>query len=396
MRRSTFSGSALGVAVLNSSESRQTVLGIIERQQNLDGRFEDLRRISPEGGGGAFSVLVSAHDRTTNCRVAIKFFDPMIRFTSDQYRWKSFQREVATLKKFAGQPDILQAVSDMGEFSEPFMSSGLVLPVPFAYYATELAVSDAGRALASGSWKPADKLRTFRVMCRAVQRIHSHGTVHRDLKPTNFLIMADGTLRLSDFGTARCLWDCSPGIEETYTAPPGDLRYTAPELIASLHDVDAGFAFRADFYALGAILFEMFSGSQLNVHLFDNSTISALNSTMNVVNRPDRRRIYEQFVGEMAAARPLPSLGVFGSDVPGSILPLVDRLYMGLSAIDYRVRLVDFATIFSSVNRCVIILDHERAYREWRRRRQTVREAQRKRREHSASRDFLPDRSLPC
>jgi serine/threonine protein kinase len=361
--------------VANRADARQTVLAIIERRAPLDGRFDDLRRIGPDGGTGAFSVLVSAYDRVLKVRVALKFFDPQQRNTPDQYRWEAFQREAALLQRLIGEPDILQSVAPLSEFTESFSLSGLLWPVSFAYYAVELASGDAGQAIANGAWSAKQMLIYFRVMCRGVQRMHKLGIAHRDLKPNNFLVMPDGNLRLSDFGTARHLADKAPPIKDVYTFPPGDLRYTAPEMIASLHDVDARHAFVADIYSLGAILFEMFSGSQLNLHVFDHATLADLNRSMNAVNRTDRLRIYHEFVAAMADSHPLPSLSVLGSEVPNSILPAVDRLYMAMSAVDYRRRLADFDVIFSRINRALLILNHEATYREWRKRRALARQA---------------------
>ena len=94
-------------------------------------------------------------------------------------------------------------------------------------------------------------------MCKAVQRIHKAKIVHRDIKPGNFLVMRDGTIRLSDFGTARLIEDSSKPILDDYAGwPPGDIRYTAPEIISSLHDVTPHFAFKGDIFSLGATLFE--------------------------------------------------------------------------------------------------------------------------------------------
>lgn len=194
----------------------------------------------------------------------------------------------------------------------------------------------------------------------------------------------------------RCLSDGSPPLEQIYSIPPGDLRYTAPELIASLHDVSPTHGFHADLYSLGAILFEMFSGSPLNLHLFDESTVAMLNQTMNAVHRENRKRIYDQIIAGIAEAHPLPSLSVLGTDAPNSIITLLDRLYMSLSAIDYRIRLVDFREIFLQINRCFLILHHEVAYQEWRRQREIIREAGAQKKAKTKAAIIPKDRSFPC
>jgi serine/threonine protein kinase len=65
-----------------------------------------------------------------------------------------------------------------------------------------------------------------------VRRPHRRGYAHRDLKPANFLVMSDGSVRLSDFGTAKKLTDASPALSASYIYPPGDLTYAAPEILA--------------------------------------------------------------------------------------------------------------------------------------------------------------------
>ena len=284
------------------------------------------------------------------------------------------------MQQFAGQPDILQCLAPHDEFTVPFIHMGLTLDIPFAYYAVELASYDVNQAISANRWSPIQKLEAFRAMCRAVQRIHNHSIVHRDLKPSNFLVMADGTLRLSDFGTARDLSDPTGGLLANYQAPPGDVWYAAPEIIAALHDVDPKFALRADIYSLGAVLFELFTGTPLNLHMFDPSTLETLGQMMNTVARADRIRIYDGFVGNMADAHPLPSLHHFGDVVPSCILSLANLLCRGMAAVDYRRRLCDFEDIFSRINTCLWVLKHEAAYHRWRELRARMRQAREEKR----------------
>jgi serine/threonine protein kinase len=257
---------------------------------------------------------------------------------------------------------------------------GMTLNIPFTYYAVELASHDVNSVILADQWTAIQKLEAFRSMCRAVQRIHAKRVAHRDLKPSNFLVMADGTLRLSDFGTARDLSDPNSALLPAYQAPPGDLGYAAPEIIASLHDVDPSFAFIADIYSLGAILFELFARTPLVLQLFDEATLADLSRSMNIVDRTARVQLYGGFVANMANARPLPSVTYFGAAVPSCAVSVIDRLYKSMAAVDYRSRLSDFTKIFSLINTSIWVIQHENAYRRLKALRTRIREARERKR----------------
>ncbi len=88
----------------------------------------------------------------------------------------------------------------------------------------------------------------------ALGEAHEHGLVHRDVKPANILIAADGTVKVTDFGIAKAL----SSTDATLTTPGtvvGTAAYVAPEQLEDA-DVDA----RADIYALGVVLHECVTG----------------------------------------------------------------------------------------------------------------------------------------
>lgn len=92
----------------------------------------------------------------------------------------------------------------------------------------------------------------------ALARVHQYGWRHLDLKPSN-LLLADGgaTLKLADFGTGRALADRAP---HAYT---GTAAWQAPEQFFAQDDGAYRTDARADYFALGALLYRLVSGTRL-------------------------------------------------------------------------------------------------------------------------------------
>jgi hypothetical protein len=94
-------------------------------------------------------------------------------------------------------------------------------------------------------------------LARAVEAAHQKGIVHRDLKPANVLMMADGTLKITDFGLAKCI-DDGGGSGKTRTGDiMGTPSYMAPEQAAGrIKDIGPA----TDVWALGTILYDLLTG----------------------------------------------------------------------------------------------------------------------------------------
>jgi|ERR1041385_6261175 serine/threonine protein kinase len=351
---------------MNDAEQRTKLLEMIEQQEELGGRFRNPRRIGAVGGGGYFSLLVKAEDQQQRGRpVALKFAHP---FEPHEYRRQCFRREPEVLRLFNGQRDIIQLIAGRVEFIHTVAE----FPFPFAFYAIELAESDLASLLEGGGLSHRDRLIHLRAMCRAVQRVHANNVAHRDVKPSNFLLMPGGELKLADFGTARVMDGESSGLLSEYQFPPGDLGYAAPEMLALLHDVEPRIAMRGDVFALGASIFEMFAGVPLGVQLFDESFQDSLIHAMGAVKRAERQRIFDEFVARIEDSRPLPSVAAFAPDIPAGIIQAVNDLYRSTAALDYRKRVCDFESIRRKLERCILTLDNEEKIRRWRSRQRQV------------------------
>jgi len=108
-----------------------------------------------------------------------------------------------------------------------------------------------------------DALRIARDVANALEYAHSHGVIHRDVKPENILLTTQGDALLADFGIARALTSTGEtgkdgrdsGLTKSGFAI-GTPAYMSPEQAAGERSVDA----RTDIYSLGAVLYEMLAG----------------------------------------------------------------------------------------------------------------------------------------
>lgn len=102
-----------------------------------------------------------------------------------------------------------------------------------------------------------ERLELFRTVCAAVERAHRQGIVHRDIKPGNILVSADGTPKLLDFGIAKVM------DPEGWTAADRTLtvqrlmtpEYASPEQVRGTAVSEA-----TDVYSLGVLLYELLTG----------------------------------------------------------------------------------------------------------------------------------------
>jgi serine/threonine protein kinase len=87
-------------------------------------------------------------------------------------------------------------------------------------------------------------------ICLALDHVHRHGLVHRDVKPANVFLGNDGRTTLLDFGLA-----CAAAATRENEVGVGTMEYAAPEQICG-GPVDR----RADIYSLGCVLYELVTG----------------------------------------------------------------------------------------------------------------------------------------
>jgi serine/threonine-protein kinase len=210
------------------------------------GRFELLRHL----GSGASSQVHAAHDHQLGRLVALKTLVPQPGTSATQAA--ELQARFAAEGQRAQQlkhPDIV-TVLEVG--CHDGRASGIAHPA--AWLAMELVPgAELTRYTRAGRLLPEPLvLHIGERLALALAHAHAAGLVHRDLKPANVIAhWPSQTLKVVDFGLAR-----SADAEATRTGLVlGSPAYMAPEQLAgSVPDA------RSDFYALGVLLYQLFSG----------------------------------------------------------------------------------------------------------------------------------------
>ncbi len=179
-----------------------------------------------------------ADDLRLGQAVALKFLPSGL---GDDPRRLALFREEVRLARQVSHPNVCR-VYDLGEADgQPFLAMEFVDGEDLAGLLNRI-----GRL-------PADKgVHIAHELCAGLAAAHERGVIHRDLKPANVMIDGRGHVRIMDFGLAR-----ATGKLEGADARAGTPAYMAPEQRAG-KEVTA----RSDLYALGLVLYEVFTGKR--------------------------------------------------------------------------------------------------------------------------------------
>ncbi len=233
------------------------------------GEFRLLRQI----GRGGMGVVYLAEQAALQRQVALKLVHPQQLFFAGAR--ERFRREILAVARLQ-HPGIVPILT-CGEADDiPYFAMELVAGASLAEIVHELAGnapatldgpalrSALQRAMArkhvlaavadapvfAGAWS-AVVARLVLAAAQALQHAHAQGVLHRDVKPSNLLLAADGAVRIIDFGLA------SAEGEQRLTrsgATFGSLPYMAPEQVrGDVAEIDA----RTDVYGLGVALYEL-------------------------------------------------------------------------------------------------------------------------------------------
>ena len=200
----------------------------------LSGRY----RLEAKLGSGGMSTVYLARDATLDRQVAIKVMHREMSEQPDQL--ERFRQEARAVAKLS-HPNVV-AVIDAGEDGgHPY--------IVFEYVEGETLKQRINRV---GALETQEALAYAIEVARGLTVAHARNLVHRDIKPQNVLIDAEGRAKLTDFGISRQLEQ--DGMTATGRVL-GTTDYVAPEQ-AMGHQVDP----RSDIYSLGVVLYEMLVG----------------------------------------------------------------------------------------------------------------------------------------
>jgi eukaryotic-like serine/threonine-protein kinase len=199
----------------------------------FDGRYRIVRKL---GTGGMANVYL-AEDEVLGRRVAIKILDD--RHAGDDQFVERFRREAKNAASLS-HPNIV-SIYDRGEAEGTY------------YIAMEYLDGRSLKELivARGPAPVMVAIDYARQILAAIRFAHRHGIVHRDIKPHNVLVDAEGRLKVTDFGIARA------GTSQMTEAGSiiGTAQYLSPEQ-AKGAPVDQ----TSDLYSVGVVLYELLTG----------------------------------------------------------------------------------------------------------------------------------------
>jgi cGMP-dependent protein kinase len=216
----------------------------------LDGYDMSYDQFEPQKfiGRGGFGIVLLTKHRPTGAEYAMKVI-PKADLNEDDFRTVS--REKSILQEM-NHPFVVQLITAFVDHSRFYILSELITGGDLLDALGDL--EEMNRTVSSfyvGS------------ILLAVEYVHSHNILFRDLKPENVMLGSDGYIKLIDFGHAKQLASRS---DMTYTLA-GTPHYIAPEVLRG-----KGYSYSADCWAIGCVMYEMLYGNLPFVGAEDDPT----------------------------------------------------------------------------------------------------------------------------
>jgi serine/threonine-protein kinase len=192
-------------------------------------------------GSGAMATVYKARQLSLDRLVAVKVL-PQKYTKNPEFVDRLYAEGRAAAK--LNHPNIVGAL-DVGQAGE------------FHYFVMEYVEGHTvfDHITQHGRYDETHALKLMLQVANALEHAHNQGFIHRDVKPKNIMITADGVVKLADMGLARAVSDREAAEAEQGKAF-GTPYYISPEQIRGEVDVD----YRADIYGFGATLYHMITG----------------------------------------------------------------------------------------------------------------------------------------
>jgi serine/threonine protein kinase len=208
-------------------------------------RIGAYRIVAVIGSGGMGDVYKAVRDDDQyHAEVAIKLMRPDARGLLAEKRFRTERQILAALD----HRNIARLLDGGTADGLPYVVMELVTGEPIDRYCK------------SRSLDAHECVRLFLQVCAAVSFAHQHLVVHRDLKPNNIFVTADGSVKLLDFGIAKLLEPADTGPREADDVTRTQLRAMTLDY-ASPEQVSGGVVTTAsDVYSLGVVLYRLLTG----------------------------------------------------------------------------------------------------------------------------------------
>ncbi|ORV46278.1 hypothetical protein AWC00_04990 [Mycobacterium conspicuum] len=196
-------------------------------------------RLFEKLGQGSMGAVYRAHDTALDRDVAVKLLQPEL--AAEPGFQERFRREAYGAGRLAN-PNIIP-IYETGEIDGRLY---FVMPIVDGVDLNKVLKRD-------GAMSPQRAVRVVEQVAGALDAAHKSGLVHRDVKPSNLLMVGEDFVYLIDFGLVH---EADAGRLTMTNVAPGSPAYMAPERFGSGKNVDA----RADVYSLACVLYECLTG----------------------------------------------------------------------------------------------------------------------------------------